>query len=319
MLKSMQKQLQKPDFAAEKGFERIITLSSDEDIKALLADWGILPTSTSFYDVETSADPNSARGYSSDSSPEGALLSTAPPLKFPRTSHALNLGAATRDDKVLLLSDLNRLVSSQVIVTVEEKVDGANMGLSLSPDGKLLVQNRSHYISSLYHPQFAPLDKWLARHSDELWTVLVPGRHVLYGEWLFATHSVKYTRLPDLFVAFDLYDRFTKRFASRDVMERRLRGTTIKIVPIIYRGPLKSVDHVRKLSDGPSAFNDDRREGIVLRTFEREGTAEGTTPPIATAANEDGGAEEPFPEWLALRAKSVRSDFIAGNERFGSA
>ena len=34
------------------------------------------------------------------------------------------------------------------------------------------------------------------------------------GEWLYAKHSIHYTRLPDYFLAFDLYDRRTGVFHS---------------------------------------------------------------------------------------------------------
>ena len=89
-------------------------------------------------------------------------------------------------------------------VVVEEKVDGANLGISINAQWRLRVQNRSTRSST--HKQFSTLDAWLEAHSSALFQVMEPERHVLFGEWLYAKHSIHYTRLPDYFLAFDLYD-----------------------------------------------------------------------------------------------------------------
>lgn len=49
-------------------------------------------------------------------------------------------------------------------ICVEEKVDGANVGLSIAADGRVLAQNRAHYVNSSSHPQFRPLDEWISQH-----------------------------------------------------------------------------------------------------------------------------------------------------------
>ena len=89
-------------------------------------------------------------------------------------------------------------------VVVEEKVDGANLGISINAQWRLRVQNRSTRSST--HKQFSTLDAWLEAHSSALFQVMEPERHVLFREWLYAKHSIHYTRLPDYFLAFDLYD-----------------------------------------------------------------------------------------------------------------
>jgi atypical dual specificity phosphatase len=85
------------------------------------------------------------------------LLSRMAPIslfKFPRTPHLLDLGAAAADD-IILPPSLD-LVIGNVVIT--EKVDGANLGISLSADGtQIIVQNRSHYVNSSSHEQFKKL------------------------------------------------------------------------------------------------------------------------------------------------------------------
>lgn len=138
--------------------------------------------------------------------------------KFPRTRHLLNLGGAgvSRDDLVLATQETwsfiqkmnvenasSRNVESAVC-TIEEKVDGANVAFSLAESGEVLAQNRSHYVDEGSHVQFKQLRSYIRDKYAVLSTILRGGQYILYGEWLYAKHSIHYTSLPSYFVAFDL-------------------------------------------------------------------------------------------------------------------
>ena len=215
--------------------------------------------------------------------------------KFPRTAHLVNLGASTEDD--LVQDDWNDNLKGNMVI--EEKIDGANMGFSLGYDGELLVQNRvsnqavappcsacifavlanppekkSHYVNHTSHAQFKPLAAWLARHSATLRSLLAldpkfPERYVLYGEWVVAKHSIPYASLPDVFLAFDFYDRQAKTFVSREYLERMLSGTGISQVPLVRKTEEISREALVALVEGKSAFYEGRVEGVYVR-FENE-------------------------------------------------
>jgi len=143
--------------------------------------------------------PSLAEGFSaivtvpSIASSHALVRRLTPPvalLKFPRTAHLLDLGAATSDD--LVAPALVVRPGQEVVIT--EKIDGANMGISLDSARRVVVQNRSHYVDSRSHPQFKKLDQWLDVHGLELQTILgedetYPERYILYGEWMAAKHS----------------------------------------------------------------------------------------------------------------------------------
>ena len=106
-----------------------------------------------------------------------------PPLmKFPRTAHLfrpIHSKAVTDDDLVLYRDDamfklLANPPSGDMHISFEEKIDGANIGISLSLDGGILVQNRSHYISHGEHAQFSQLAAWTELHAEELKRILTP-------------------------------------------------------------------------------------------------------------------------------------------------
>lgn len=215
-------------------------------------------------------------------------------LKFLRTGHLINLGAASDDDIIISFNETNH--GSNVVIT--EKVDGANMGFSLSAERQLLVQNRSHYVTSSAHAQFRPLNTWIETHREGLYNILdrdnsFPERYILYGEWMVATHSIPYSRLPDRFLAFDLYDRQTKIWADRDTLERLLDGSNITLVPIMYRGPRPTDSILKEMVHQQSQFYDGPVEGIYVK--------------------EEQNSQ------VINRGKIVRSDFIAGSEHWTKA
>lgn len=219
-------------------------------------------------------------------------LSPVSIFKFPRTPHLIDLGAATDDDVVNSLSSLPD--DGHVVIT--EKVDGANMGFSLSADrSTFVVQNRSHYVSSSSHEQFKKLDFWIETHRDDLRKVLdrdpnFAERYILYGEWMFATHSISYTRLPDRFIAFDLYDRSTQMWADRKSLDKLLSGTSICSVPILHEGSMLTEGEILGMVQGQSKFYDGRMEGIYVKIEKNS--------------------------CVISRGKVVRKDFIAGNEHW---
>jgi atypical dual specificity phosphatase len=235
------------------GYGLLEVVANDADAEALLAAWGGAPV----------AVPSPAA--------EDAGLA-----KYPRTPHLANLGAATRGDKLLSAAESAALLSSGARAFVTEKLDGANLGLSISAEGRVRVQNRGHYVDAAYHEQFKPLDKWVASHTADLWAVLradeAPGRYILFGEWLYARHSVPYTRLPDWFLAFDLYDRATGTFAAYDALVAVLAGTGIQPVPLVAHRALAGLEDAVALMEGPAAYGDaaagTRREGVVVSVCE---------------------------------------------------
>ena len=189
-------------------------------------------------------------------------LGKAPPLpklvKYPRTTHLFDSGgtATTIDD--LVLPDLDCIIPTfcdgKSTVIVEEKVDGANLGLSLCPfSGQIMVQNRSHYITQGEHAQFSMLPAWIEEHREALMSVLGEGDLIIYGEWLAARHSIPYQKLPGYFVAFDIYCKVAGGFFSRKRFHFTLKDTQIPVVPIIAARtflPSKSCGSISQRASG---------------------------------------------------------------------
>lgn len=183
-------------------------------------------------------------------------------FRFPRTPHLAWLADGdARDDKVLSPDDARELLSG--VVVIEEKVDGANVGLSVSETGEVQAQNRGAYIDrETCHPQFKPLFRWLETHRFTLLDQLAP-HLILFGEWCYAVHTVQYTQLPDWFLAFDVYDRQEGDFWSTIRRDRLVDRMGLSRVPWIAQGQFTLPGVIELL--GPSRVGDTLAEGAVVR------------------------------------------------------
>ena len=94
-------------------------------------------------------------------------------FRFPHTPHIAWLAPGVpRDDKVLSPADAAEVLAGEVVV--EEKLDGASLGFSVSPEGQVRPQNRGQYLAPPFHGQFARLGPWLAAHDIKI-IFAVPG------------------------------------------------------------------------------------------------------------------------------------------------
>lgn len=201
-------------------------------------------------------------------------------VKYPRTPHLFG-SKGTDDDKHLGEQESNDFIADLSLI-VEEKIDGTNVGIHFTRDGRMKLQCRGHEITEGMHAQYDLFKQWT---SAKLLTLeeMLEDRFILYGEWLYARHSVHYRALPHYFFEFDIYDKQTEQFLDLTTRLEMLDGTGIQTVPVIHRG-VATVDELWSLI-GPSAFDadfdnpvtrqpDNRMEGLYLRT-EREGVVTG--------------------------------------------
>jgi ATP-dependent RNA circularization protein (DNA/RNA ligase family) len=203
-------------------------------------------------------------------------------FRFPHTPHLAWLGAGTpRDDKVLAADEAAALLAGEVVV--EEKLDGANLGISLGPDSTLRFQNRGQYLHPPYVGQFQRLEAWSALHQDNLCAALTEDQ-IVFGEWCAARHSVQYDRLPDWFIMFDVFNRTADKFASTHRRNALAARVGLAVVSTLMRGHTNLTALKSRLMQETSRYRVGPVEGYVIR---RESA-----------------------EWLTARAKLVHPDFV---------
>jgi hypothetical protein len=180
--------------------------------------------------------------------------------KYPRTPHLEGSRLQPGD------ADLAAVPFAEVrgrFLVVEEKLDGANAAISFDADGGLRLQSRGHYLTGgPRERQFAPFKAWAATVAPALWPRL-SDRYVLYGEWLYAKHTVFYNALPHYFCEFDVLDRATGVFLSTAARRDLLAGVPVCSVPVLHTGSVPSLAALTALV-GPSTCRTPRwREALV--------------------------------------------------------
>ena len=159
--------------------------------------------------------------------------------KYPRTHHLEGSRLQPGDE------DLNQVAFTHLHnrhLVVEEKLDGANTGISFTPDGTLHLQSRGHYLTGgPRERQFGPLKAWAATIQHALFD-RIRDQYVVYGEWLYAKHTVFYDALPHYFCEFDILDLATNTFLATPQRAALLDGLPIASVPVLHAGTVPSLN-----------------------------------------------------------------------------
>lgn len=162
-------------------------------------------------------------------------------IKYPRTPHIQGSRLQLGDE------DLRQRPFSDIAgrhVVLEEKIDGANSAVSFTDDGELRLQSRGHFLTGGYRERhYDLLKQWAAVHKDRLYEVLGQ-RYIMYGEWMYAKHSIYYDLLPHYFMEFDVLDRETGRFLDTPSRHELLKPLPVCSVPVLASGVFGSKDEI---------------------------------------------------------------------------
>ena len=236
-------------------------------------------------------------------------------IKYPRTPHIEGSRLQPGDE------DLSQIPFSDIAgkeIVVEEKCDGANTAVSFGGDGGLLLQSRGHFLTGGFRERHYDLFKqWATVHRDAFYSVL-GRRYVMYGEWLYAKHTVFYDALPHYFLEFDVLDRETGAFLDTPSRRALLFGLPVVSAPVIARAAFENLAALTRLV-GPSAYirpgHMERLHATCLRAGEDAEKRCAETDPSMTMEGlylklEENGA-------VRARMKYVRASFlqnVTGNE-----
>jgi len=228
-------------------------------------------------------------------------------LKYPRTPHLRGSKLQPGDE------DLKAVRFAEVAhkpLVVEEKLDGSNAGVGFAPDGTLLLQSRGHYLrGGEAERHFALFKRWAHAHQAALWAAL-GSRYLVYGEWLYAKHTVFYDALPHYFLEFDVFDRQRERFLDRAARAALLAGLPVASVPVLAEGAFARLEDVLELL-GPSRCKSADWGAALTRAAATQGL---DVEQIARETDPEDTAEGLYLKWeeggeVRGRFKFVRASF----------
>lgn len=228
--------------------------------------------------------------------------------KYPRTRHLTGSRLQPGDDDLDAVS-MSELKGRHVVI--EEKIDGANCGVSFGPDGGLLLQSRGHYLTGgPRERQFDLLKQWAGATADRLLDRL-GDRFVMYGEWMYAKHTVYYDALPHYFMEFDILDTEAGEFLDTPRRAELLAGLPVPAVKVLFAGAFPGEEYLRALvsashfvtANAPARFRDEVAAlGWDVERAVRQTDLSGVMEGLYVKVEEAGAVAE--------RYKFVRAEFL---------
>lgn len=188
-------------------------------------------------------------------------------IKYPRTPHLEGSRLQPGDE------DLSQIPFSNIAgrhLVVEEKCDGANTAVSFDGEGNLLLQSRGHYLDGGWGERHYNLFKQWAQVHKEAFRRVLGSRYIMYGEWMYAKHTVFYDRLPHYFLEFDILDRETGTFFDTKTRREMLRDLPVASVPVLAEGTFADREALLK-NLGPSPYISGDQKASFLASCAKEG------------------------------------------------
>ena len=184
---------------------------------------------------------------------------------FPRTLHLPYKPNASKDDVVAQESDA-KVVFEQP-VHVEEKIDGASVGMTIYDDHPL-IRNRDHILRKGYmkdtpaKKQFVSIWNWWYAHRERFEQL---EGYSVYGEWMKAQHGIYYTQLPEWFIAYDLLDQKSGYFLAPKSARKLLVEAGFVVPEVRYIGEIEDYDQFEEMANMPAAWAEGKAEGIYVK------------------------------------------------------
>jgi len=213
--------------------------------------------------------------------------------EFPRTLHLPHKPNATIDDVVAMETDAKVVFKEEV--WVEEKIDGASLGITILND-EPVIRNRDHILNKGFlkntpaKKQFVPAWNWFYENKEKLQALLSNGTWSVYGEWMVGRHGMSYNKLPDWFIAYDIYDYHHGWFLGPRTARRLLVEHGFSVPPLLFNGHLETPAEVEEYTRHSAEWCEGEVEGVYIRVGD---------------------------EIVKHRFKMVRADFERGLPEFG--
>lgn len=174
--------------------------------------------------------------------------------KYNRTFHVPWSKGATNDDKIT--DSVSSLLNVPIVIT--EKIDGSNTSLEFGG-----CYARTHASA----PTHASFDGLKALHASVKFKI--PERIQIFGEWVFAQHSISYSELPGYFLIFNVRELNAEPvWLSWDEVQLWSEEIEVPTVPLLFQGVISSEKELQELTESfmiQESCCGGIREGVVIR------------------------------------------------------
>jgi len=99
-------------------------------------------------------------------------------------------------------------------------------------------------------------------HRDAFYRVLGT-RYIMYGEWMYAKHTVFYDALPHYFLEFDILDREIGIFLDTPTRHAMLEKLSVVSVPVLGEGAYQKKEELLKLLGQSRYVTGNQRQNLT--------------------------------------------------------
>lgn len=191
---------------------------------------------------------------------------------FPRTPHLPCSTNLDTGDIVASNEEIAPIFTG--LVNIEEKIDGASVGMTTLEEYPL-IRNRDHILRKGYFKdtsakkQFSSIWTWFYKNKKRFAKLKDAGPYSIYGEWCVAQHGIYYTKLPDWFIAYDIFD-YEKKYFLSPVLARQILSDCGFATPTLFHQGMfdQSEMELVELSNLRSEYTEGKLEGIYIKVYD---------------------------------------------------
>lgn len=184
--------------------------------------------------------------------------------KYEKTYRILVPQISTKGKHFLSKKECKELLNGKVTIT--EKMDGANAGIIRYRD-TFHLQKRGSLVGESEHKQFNFFKGWSYQNYDKI--MQIPKGTILYGELMYAKHTIFYDRLPDYFLAFAWLDKGKNKYYKWEEMKSLCDNIGFHTVPLIHQGYADRME-LFDMIPNVSHYGSNMAEGIVVWNHKKE-------------------------------------------------
>jgi len=214
--------------------------------------------------------------------------------KYEKTFRLVTEGINVKGKFSLDKKDQKKLLTGKI--TIEEKMDGANVGIIRKKDG-FTLQKRRGLAEEGVHPQFSFFWNWARNNQNKI--EKIPKKFIVYGELMFAKHMVPYHELPSYFLAYDVWTG--KEYLNYEDRMEIVQNCGFKSVPLLFQGHLdRELEYwLKNALYAPGV----KSEGIVVKNYKKQMRGKLVRPEFLKRLEEDD-------HWM--KGPLVKNSLIAG-------
>lgn len=174
-------------------------------------------------------------------------------IKYPSTMYLPFSPTISEKDKNNIF-DLKNLVNKPFVITI--KMDGSNLTMTRNHVGARNGWDAKHESFDLAKSEHAKIS-----HR-------IPDNIQLFGEWLYAKHSIYYDNLKGYYQIFSAFDMESRDFLSWEDTKRLAEELGFLAVPVLYNGVLientdKLISDITEMAE--HVINKFNHEGLVVK------------------------------------------------------